>query len=72
MSGVMTVFLSIAGACVGLPLIAMFALHILLGSGVRSARMPHRSYAEHYLNAPQLPSRWYDPLSKSLLETVRK
>lgn len=68
----MTVFLSIAVACVGLPLIAMFALHILLGSGVRSARMSHRSYADQYLNAPQLPSRWYDPLAKSLLETVRK
>lgn len=72
MNGFMTTFLSIAGVCIGLPLIAMFVLKVLIGSGVRSARMPHRSYADLYLDAPQLPTRWYDPLSKSLPETVRK
>jgi hypothetical protein len=72
MSGFMTTFLSIAGACIGLPLIAMFVLRVLLGSGVRSARIPSRNYADLYLDAPQLPLRWYDPLSKSLPETARK
>ncbi len=72
MNGFMSTFLSIAGVCIGLPLIGMFVLKVLIGSGVRSARMPRGNYADLYLEAPQLPTRWYDPLSKSLLETVRK
>jgi hypothetical protein len=72
MGGFITMFLSIAGACIGFPLIAIFALSILLGNGVRSARMQKHHFADLYLDAPPQPLRWYDPLSKNLLETVRK
>ncbi len=72
MNGVVTMFLSIAGACVGLPLLAMCGLRILLGNGVRSARMRQNHFSDLYLDAPPQPLRWYDPRIKSFLETAGK
>ncbi len=72
MSGITSMFFSIAGTCIGLPLIAMFALRLLLGNGVKSARIRQDHFADLYLDAPQQPLRWYDPRMKSLLETAAK
>mgnify|MGYP001164237813 CR=1 FL=1 len=71
-NGAINMFISVAGACIGLPLIAMFALKILLGNGVRNASIQRRHAADLYLDAPQQPLRWYDPCRKSLAETVGK
>lgn len=71
MAGAVNLFVTVAGACVGLPLLAMLAIRAILVRGVNSARMPFRS-SECMLDAEISPLRWWDPHQKSLLETVRK
>jgi hypothetical protein len=72
MNGVLSMFFSITGACVGLPLIALFIVRALVGRGVRNASIQRRHAAEIYLDAPEQPLRRYDPCRKSLAETVGK
>lgn len=66
-NGIVSMFFSIAGICIGLPLLIMFLLNGVIGNSIGSRRA-----AEFYLDAPQQPLRWHDPERKSLAETVGK
>jgi len=71
MGGFISTFLSIAGVCIGIPLLAMCFLGAALGKGVNSARLSRDQICEVYLNAEPTPLRRYDPQRKHLLESIR-
>lgn len=58
-------FIGVVGACAGCSIVLLVLVRNLGGGRVRYVN-------DAYLNAPPLPSRWYNSQSKSLLETVGK